>query len=272
MAKYGMVIDLTRCTWCQTCVVTCQMHNNQRPGVKWSSVDSVEQGIYPDVDRFYLIHSCMHCDDAPCVNVCPTGASVQRDDGIVTVDYDTCLACGACVMVCPYEARTISFKDGWNFDAAEAAPYESYGTPHADVAEKCVFCASRVDDGALPHCVEACPMAARVFGDVEDPASDVSAYIEQNNAENLRGTSLYYVKGGHDLNLREALMTNVSNVPNIIADEAESAGPVGEQQAPNAAVIGVGAVAVAAVAAGAGFAAGNARGKKAADRVEGKDE
>ena len=72
-------------------------------------------------------------------------------------------------MVCPYEARTISFKDGWNFDAAEAPPYESYGTPHADVAEKCVFCASRVDDGALPHCVEACPMAARVFGDVEIP-------------------------------------------------------------------------------------------------------
>lgn len=115
-------------------------------------------------------------------------------------------------------------------------------------------------------------MAARVFGDVDDPSSEVSAYIKDNNAENLRGTSLYYVKGDHDFSLREALMTNVSNVPNIVASEAEPAGPQGEFQGPNAAVIGVGAVAVAAVAAGAGFAAGNVRGKKhAASTVEGRE-
>ncbi|RDB65465.1 4Fe-4S dicluster domain-containing protein [Eggerthella sinensis] len=272
MTKYGMAIDLTRCTGCQTCVVTCQMNNNQRPGVSWSAVDTIEEGTWPDGDRFQLPHACMHCDDAPCVHACPTGASAQRDDGIVTVDYDTCLACGACVMVCPYEARHISFKDAWYFGADEPAPYESYGTPHTDVAEKCIFCAERVDDGALPHCVEACPMAARLFGDVSDPSSEISAYIEANNAENLRGTSLYYVKGDHDFSLREALMTNESNVPAIVRSEAAPAGPAGETQGPNAAVIGVGAVAVAAVAAGAGFAAGASRGKKHAhDVVEGKE-
>lgn len=271
MTKYGMVIDLTRCTGCQTCVVTCQMNNNQRPGVHWSTVDTIEQGEWPDGDRFALPHACMHCDDAPCVHACPTAASSQRADGIVTVNYDACLACGACVMVCPYEARTISFKDEWYFGSAEAAPYESYGTPHADVAEKCIFCAGRVDEGGLPHCVEACPMAARIFGDVDDPSSEISTYIKESNAENLRGTSLYYVKGDRDFSLRETLMTNISNVPSIVASEAQPAGPQGEFQGPNAAVIGVGAVAVAAVAAGAGFAAGNVRGKKhAAGSTEGR--
>lgn len=115
-------------------------------------------------------------------------------------------------------------------------------------------------------------MAARLFGDVSDPSSEISAYIEANNAENLRGTSLYYVKGDHDFSLREALMTNESNVPAIVRSETAPAGPVGETQGPNAAVIGVGAVAVAAVAAGAGFAAGASRGKKHAhDVVEGKE-
>lgn len=273
MTKYGMVIDLTRCTGCQTCVVTCQMNNNQRPGVQWSAVDTVEQGVWPDNDRFFLPHACMHCDDAPCAHVCPTGATAKRSDGIVTVDYETCLACGACLMVCPYDARTISFKDAWNFGAAEPAPYESYGTPHADVAEKCVFCAERVDEGGQPRCVEACPMAARLFGDVDDPSSDASAYIEASNAENLRGTSLYYVIGDHDLSLREALMTNVSDVPSIVRSEAEPVGPAGEHQGVNGAVVGAGAVAVAAVAAGVGFAAGTSRGKKhaAGSAVEGKE-
>lgn len=272
MTKYGMVIDMTRCTGCQTCVVTCQMNNNQRPSVRWSSVDAIEQGEWPDNDRFFLPHACMHCDDAPCVHACPTAASSQRADGIVTVNYDACLACGACVMVCPYEARHISFRDEWYFGADEPAPYESYGTPHVDVAEKCIFCAGRVDEGELPHCVDACPMAARVFGDVDDPSSEISAYIKDNNAENVRGTSLYYVVGERDFSVREALMTNVSNVPSIVQSETKHVGPEGEQAGTNAAAIGVGAVAVAAVAAGAGFAAGMSRGKKnAAPGTEGKE-
>lgn len=272
MTKYGMVIDMTRCTGCQTCVVTCQMNNNQRPSVKWSSVDIVEQGEYPEGDRFFLPHACMHCDDAPCVHACPTGASSKRPDGIVTVNYDACLACGACVMVCPYDARTISFKDEWYFNAAEAAPYESYGTPHVDVAEKCIFCHERVDAGEQPHCVAACPMAARVFGDLDDPSSEINTYIKENNAENLRGTALYYVKGPHNIDVREALMTNLSNVPSIVLSEKDAPGPEGEPQGVNAAAIGVGAVAVAAVAAGGGFAAGNVTGKKkAAGSADGKD-
>lgn len=271
MSRYGMVIDMTRCSGCQTCVITCQMNNNQRPGVAWSSVDTIELGTWPEADRFALPHACMHCENAPCVHVCPTGASVQRENGIVTIDYDACLACGACLMVCPYDARTISFRDAWYFDADAPAPYESYGTPHSDVAEKCIFCADRVENGLMPHCVDACPNAARIFGDIDDPNSDVSAYIESSGAEELRGTSVYYVKGDHNISLRETLMTTASDVPSLLLDEPVAT-PQGEQQGANMAVIGAAGVAVAAAAAGIGFAAGNSRGKKKAlAGVEGKD-
>lgn len=271
MSRYGMVIDMTRCSGCQTCVITCQMNNNQRPGVAWSKVDTIETGTWPEGDRFALPHACMHCENAPCVHVCPTGASVQREDGIVTVDYDTCLACGACLMVCPYDARTISFSDGWHFGTEDPAPYESYGTPHADTAEKCIFCAGRVDEGLTPHCVGACPNAARIFGDLDDPNSEINAYIADNGAEALRGTSVYYVKGDRDISLRETLMTNVSNVPSIMLEKS-SAQPHGEQQGVNVAVVGAAGVAVAAAAAGIGFAAGNSHGKKKAPMsASGKD-
>lgn len=271
MSKYGMVIDMTRCSGCQTCVVTCQMNNNQRPGVAWGKVDMIERGAWPESDRIALPHACMHCENAPCVSVCPSGASVQRADGIVTIDYDACLACGACLMVCPYDARAISFRDGWSFDADQPAPYEAFGSPHARVAEKCIFCEDRVDMGFAPHCMAACPTGARVFGDLDDPNSTVNAYIAESNAEALPGTSVYYAKGSHDVNVREALMTNVSDVPTIVREETVPR-PQGEQQSPNIAVIGATGVAVAAAAAGIGFAAGNNHGKKkATSGVTGKD-
>lgn len=263
MSKYGMVIDMTRCTGCQTCVIACQMNNNQRPGVAWSKVDTVEMGEWPEGDRFALPHACMHCDDAPCVHVCPTGASVKRPDGIVTVDYDTCLACGACLMVCPYDARTISFRDEWYFDSKEAAPYETFGTSHVDVAEKCTFCAERVDEGLSPCCVEACPNKARIFGDLDDPEGEANASIEENGAEALRGTSVYYVKGEHDISLREALMTNVSEIPAVMLDTATAKAP-SEPQGPNVAAMGTAGVVVAAAAAAIGFGAGTGYGKKKA--------
>lgn len=271
MTKYGMVMDLTRCTGCQTCVITCQMNNNQRPGVTWSKVDTVESGAWPEGDRFALPHACMHCDNAPCVHVCPSGASVQRADGIVAIDYEACLACGACLMVCPYDARSISFRGDWNFKTEEPAPYESYGAPHTDVAEKCIFCASRMEAGQSPHCVEACPNVARIFGDLEDPNSPINAYVKESGAEQLRGTSVYYVKGRHSISLRETLMTNVSNVPSIMIEET-STQVQGQQQEPNVAAIGVAGVAVAAAAAGIGFVAGNNHGKKTnAATTAGKD-
>lgn len=207
MARYGMVIDLDRCSGCQTCVVTCQMHNNTRPGVAWGSVDTLEIGkAWPDADRVQIPHACMHCDDAPCVAACPTGASIQREDGIVVVDYETCIGCEACVSACPFGARHMSTNDTWFFDAAEPSPYEAYGPQRINVAEKCTFCAARTDEGLPPHCVDACPNTARIFGDLDDPTSDICAYIEENGAEQIPGTSVYYVRGNHDIDLTSYLM------------------------------------------------------------------
>lgn len=206
MARYGMLIDVDRCTGCQTCVVTCQMHHNTRPGVSWGSVDTLEIGVWPEGDRVAIPHACMHCDDAPCVAACPTGASVQREDGIVTVDYESCIGCGACVDACPFGARHMSTQDAWFFDADEPAPYEAYGTQRINVAEKCTFCAERVDAGLAPHCVDACPNAARIFGDLDDADSDVSLVLAQGTSEQIPGTAVYYVPGSHDVDLTAYLM------------------------------------------------------------------
>lgn len=206
MARYGMAIDLTRCVGCQTCVVACQQAHNTRPGISWNVVEPVEFGReWPEADRCYLSHACMQCEDAPCVAVCPAGASVQREDGIVVVDYEKCVACGLCVDACPYGARKMSTSDVWYFDAADPAPYEAYGTQRMNVAEKCTFCAERLDEGLQPRCVEACFYGARVFGDLDDPESAVSKFIAENDVKQVPGTSMFYLCGKYDVDPAEYL-------------------------------------------------------------------
>lgn len=206
MTKYAMALDVSRCVGCQTCVVACQMEHNTRPGVTWSHVDAVETGdAWPDVDRLYLPHACMHCADAPCVAVCPTQASIQLDDGTVVVDYEACIGCGACLAACPYGARTVSTNDAWHFGAAEPAPYEAYGVQRINVAEKCTFCTERVQAGLAPRCVDACFFGVRFFGDLDDPASPVSEFIANNEVETVPGSSVYYHKGTYDFDLVAAV-------------------------------------------------------------------
>lgn len=271
MTKYGMVLDLSRCTGCQTCVVTCQMHHNTKPGVSWGHVDTVEEGRWPEGDRFALPHACMHCENAPCATVCPTAATVQRADGIVVIDYDACIACGACAMVCPYDARTLSFGEEHFFGLEDAAPYEQYGVQRKDVSEKCIFCADRVDAGGIPHCVNECPQKARIFGDLDNPSSEISEYISKHGAEQLRGTSIYYVKGAHEFNLRETLATTIPLTPDVDAmKEAAGEGEPRIQAEPGISpAVGIGAgVVVAAAAAGIGYAAGRKCAAKTSDGGE----
>ena len=211
MAKYGMGLDASRCVGCQTCVVACQQEHNTRPGVAWSHVDAVELGeAWPEVDRLYLSHGCMHCENAPCVEACPTQATTQREDGIVVVDYDACIGCGVCAAACPFDARTIVGEDVRHFGASEAAPYEAYGIQRINCAEKCTFCAERVDAGLEPRCVDACFFGARLFGDLDDPESPISAVVAQGDAEQIPGTSVYYVKHTYDLNALEAVQNAVA--------------------------------------------------------------
>ena len=174
VTRWAMAVDAAHCVGCQTCVVACQMRNALRPGVAWLRVDALEFGRWPDADLLFLPHACLHCNDAPCVGVCPTGASFQRADGVVLVDYETCIGCGVCLTACPYGARTINTDERWFFDAAEAAPYEDASSGRIGVAEKCTLCGHLTSQDKLPACVKSCAAGARFYGDLDDPDSDAS--------------------------------------------------------------------------------------------------
>lgn len=182
MTRWGMVIDLDRCVGCNACTVACKIENGTPPDHYWARVYTEENGVFPDVKTTYVPALCNHCADAPCVTVCPTGASHQRDDGIVLVDQDTCIGCRACMMACPYSNRFFLRKGvletGYHGErtAFEDAKWAAFteGT-----VTKCTFCAHRVDDGLQPACVVTCPTDARIFGDLDDPASRPSALIRE---------------------------------------------------------------------------------------------
>ena len=106
--RWGMTIDVNRCVGCQTCTIACKHWNGTMPGVQWRRVLDIEEGEFPNVERVFLVTGCQHCAEPPCVPVCPTGATRQREDGLVTMDYDTCIGCGYCAVACPYQARTIA--------------------------------------------------------------------------------------------------------------------------------------------------------------------
>ncbi|MBI4758688.1 MAG: 4Fe-4S dicluster domain-containing protein [Chloroflexi bacterium] len=179
MPRYGMVIDLTKCVGCNACTVACQMEWGLESYEHWIRVLSSEDGIYPAVTRRFLPVQCMHCERPTCVSVCPTGASYKRRDGLVLIDQDRCIGCKYCMVGCPYQARIFNKKIG--------------------VPEKCRFCVHRIAKGVTPACVMACPVEARTFGDISDPASEVSRLIIQRKAAQLRPDlgnvpNIYYIR------------------------------------------------------------------------------
>jgi len=153
MPRYAMTIDLSLCVGCAACAVACKMENQVPPGVHRLWIRERELGVFPDLTVEFRPEQCLLCANPPCVPVCPTGASYQTEDGLVLVDSRKCIACGACVAACPYEAR--------------------YLHP-AGYVDKCTFCQHRLEKGRLPACVETCPTGCRAFGDLDDPESPVA--------------------------------------------------------------------------------------------------
>lgn len=169
--SYCMVIDLKRCVGCNGCTNHCKEENGTPPGITRAKVMKKESGKYPNVSRRSYPMLCMHCADPACVSVCPTGATVKRDDGIVTVDKDICVGCKACMVACPYSARYYR-KDDNGYFGPELTPYEKvkYENMPKGVVDKCDFCLSRLKKGQKPACVELCVTQARHFGTKEELA------------------------------------------------------------------------------------------------------
>ena len=185
--QLALVIDLNVCVGCHACVTSCKEWNpggaagpltdehayGAAPtGTFFNRVQTYEAGTYPDTQTINFPKSCLHCQEPPCVPVCPTGASYKRaEDGIVLVDYDKCIGCGYCAWACPYGARELDQE--------------------RQVMTKCTLCVDRVYDALLPPqdrqpaCVKACPTGARRFGDVNDPESVVSQAIRERGGYEL---------------------------------------------------------------------------------------
>lgn len=174
---YGMLIDLTKCVGCEACTVNCQTEWQLEPEEQFTKVHRYESGKFPEVKGGVIPTQCFHCHQPPCVEVCPTGASYKRPDGIVAIDEDKCIGCCYCLSACPYGARC--------FD------------PTRHIVRKCYFCYPRIEQGKEPACVNTCMAGARVFGDVDDPASAISKAIKETKAVPIRGTSIFYVPSPH---------------------------------------------------------------------------
>ncbi len=196
-----MVIDLRKCVGCNACTVACKQENSTPPGIFWSKVLQYEHGEYPHAHLYFLPMLCMHCQVAPCLVACPTGATYRAEGGLVLVDDALCVACRYCIMACPYEARS--------YDSGKPQPYytakgltdfelHEYGNHSKGTIEKCTFCADRLKQGKLPVCVVTCPSEARTFGDLDDPESEVAKLVASGLARvrlEEQGTqpSVYYI-------------------------------------------------------------------------------
>ncbi len=206
--QWVMVIDQSKCIGCGYCTLACRAHNDVPPDISWNVVSGT--GMLTD-KHVFLPRPCMHCTKAPCVDVCPVKASYYRADGIVMMDYDRCIGCRYCEVACPYQARSFNWKafDGPNPAVPKWGQPEVARRPRG-VVEKCTFCYQRIDRGlalglqpgvdadATPACVVICPTGARVFGDLNDPESNVSKLLKENVSYRLRdnlGTDprVYYI-------------------------------------------------------------------------------
>lgn len=186
--RYAMVIDLQLCKeqeGCTDCVKACHhVHNvpefnNRKDEVKWIWKDSFHHAFHEqehhyldkDIVNHPVLLLCNHCDNPPCVQVCPTKATFKREsDGIVMMDWHRCIGCRYCVVACPYGSRSFNWRD--------PRPHieevvDDFPTRTRGVVEKCTFCEERIFEGRPPACVEACKHGAMAFGDLEDPESRV---------------------------------------------------------------------------------------------------
>ncbi len=235
MTQLALVIDLNVCVGCHACVTSCKEWNTSGvsgtladvmpygkdpTGAFFNRVQTFEVGEYPNAQTVHFPKSCLHCEDPPCVPVCPTGASYKREeDGIVLVDYDKCIGCKYCAWACPYGVREVD--------------------PKRKVMAKCTLCVDRIYNEGLPKterkpaCVLACPTNARLYGDVHDPDSEVSEAIREHGGYQLQpewGTkpaNHYLPRRKTSITIHEDELTRADNP--LLKELDRPVGPVKEQ-------------------------------------------
>jgi tetrathionate reductase subunit B len=170
MTRYGIAINLAICTRCRACIIACktehQISTGKHSGHEYHRIKVLEyeEGKFPKVKRIFAPIFCMQCDNAPCIDVCPIeGALFRRKDGAIVVEGDKCIGCKYCIQVCPYDAF--------------------YFNEEERIVDKCDFCAERLDQGIDPACVATCMNRAIVFGDLDNPESEISKMIKKSNAK-----------------------------------------------------------------------------------------
>lgn len=175
--RLAMLIDLDRCIGCQACAVACKAEHGVKLGGFRSWVSEQEVGRYPNVRRAFLPRLCNHCERPPCLDVCPTGATSRRDDGLVAIDKERCIGCRHCMEACPYGARY--------FNPAESRQEAAFPARTHGTVDKCDFCAHRIDRGVVPSCVNTCPAGARLFGDLLDAGGALARAAAKENLRSL---------------------------------------------------------------------------------------
>lgn len=209
MAKFSMVRDLDKCTACQACIVACRVENSvpvagpEQAGmgraIFWNRMLSHIEGDFPNVRLQLIPRPCMHCENPPCVTVCPVGATWKNEEGLVEINTDICIGCRYCVVACPYGARSFNW-----YEPAFEEIHTNYINPDVPprprgVVEKCTYCTHRIrqaqaegrpigsdyDNGMVPACAQTCPASAIYFGDLDDPNSMVSKLAHSHRAFRL---------------------------------------------------------------------------------------
>src|SRR6266487_3017792 len=178
MTKYAFVIDQRKCIGCHACTVACKAEHDVPIGVYRTWVKYIEKGEFPNSRRYFLVNRCNHCDDAPCVAICPTKALFKRKDGIVDFDSTRCIGCKSCMQACPYDALYID--------------------PYSHTAAKCNYCAHRTEVGLEPACVIVCPEHAIIAGDIHNQESEIAKLLAREpvrtrKPEQGTGPNVYYV-------------------------------------------------------------------------------